>query len=252
MKIRLLLALLLLAVVLAGVSPGLAQTGQEPKTPRLVTLDLKDVPLAEAIRRVVAATDLSVIIAGELPQEPRVTMRLKDSDPVEALAQLSMAGQLQCIPVRSDHPTVLIYTYPEGQPGRMVGRPAGAPQPKPSAAPEPPASSLNQYLGGLIVDLNAKDMPLRDVIARLMEQIPSQGPLPLPVSIVVDESVSKDIRVTARLSKMSMSWVLDSLLAQAGLTSAVRAGPYTAGSPPLVIIYIVPKPELQVSSGKPG
>ena len=82
-----------------AVMPSFAQKPiTKPDIPggiRRVTLDLKSVPLADAIRQVIAATNLSVVVSSELPKEPRVTMRLVDADPVTILQLLGKMGNLR-------------------------------------------------------------------------------------------------------------------------------------------------------------
>ena len=71
----------------------------------------------------------------------------------------------------------------------------------------------------------------------------------------------ESLRVTARVRKMKLTWVLDDLVEQAGLTHglqelrAMLGGPPAAAlptpqSPARYVIYIVPKPELRVSGSK--
>ena len=59
--------------------------------------------------------------------------------------------------------------------------------------------------------------------------------------------------MTARVRKMRLSWVLDSIGEQAGLTYGLGQPAAEATPRPwekASIVYIVPKPELRVSSGK--
>jgi hypothetical protein len=190
-------------------------------------------------------------------------MRLKDADPVRTLNCLAELAQLAILvddrPVAGAPVAVIAprleATYPRVRRGTGAGGGGGG------AASEPARPSLGRYLPHVRVDLTVKDMSFRDVVAKLLEQVPSQEQMPRPVSIVVDESVSEDIRVTADLRKMSLGWVLESLLAQAGLTAAVEREEESAGPVPpgpiresllTVTIYIVPRPELRVSGGGPG
>jgi hypothetical protein len=278
------LALLALAPLLLCILPAVAQQQTpaaplEPPPPKTVTLDLKSVPLDEAINRVVAAApDISVLIAGTLPKEPRVTLRLTDADPTAALGMLATAGGL----LFNDASSQVATPLPRGPGGFPImhdvvmiwarEEPRG-PRPSPPA-PEAAAPALT---GGAIgvniaVDLNVKDAPFREAIDEMAKQIPATS----HVRLIVDESVPKDLRVTARLSKMPLNWVIDSLVQQAGLTYGVQDEPdpevvavwesrYNAGTtdwtsaqqgiataPRLHTVYIVPKPELHVSGSVGG
>ncbi len=268
------------AVVLAAVCLSVAPAGaQRPGAagrpevfvPRKVTLDLKNVPLADAIRQVIAATDLSVIVSGELPREPRVTLRVVNAEPVGVLELLAHAGQLEFSPVQHGEMTViLIGPIGARPPANMPGGWRVGPVPSASAGEAtPPAAAIMET--NLAVDLDVDNAPFRDAIANIAKQIPETEQLRL----VVDEAVPKDLRVTARLRKMRLNWVLDSLIQQANLTYGVQdqvdpkvlevlKGRLAAGmmgqaemqeqlakAPRVRTIYIVPKPELRVSSAGP-
>jgi hypothetical protein len=273
MRARIWLAIAL-GLMLAACVPAVAQTpgaaGAATPTvwaPKKVTLDLKDVPMDEAIRRVVAATDLSVLIAGEIPKAPRVTMRLTENDPREVLQLLSYTGGFSYNESqrgeRREPAVVLLFQREAPLP------PQQAPQPTrgPAAAPVPalPWTQVTQVATNVTVDLDLSNTPFRDAVAEIVKQIPANDQW----HIVVDDSVPKDLRVTARVRKMRWDWVLDSLVEQAGLTYGLQddvdpkflkqlsdLGQGQAGlsvvppnAPRLRTVYIVPKPELRVSSG---
>lgn len=277
MKARLLLVCLSLAVIAAGASSGLAQRGapEERKPVKLVTLDLKDVPLADAVRQILAATDLSVVFVGDLPREPKVTMRLKEADPIPTLEMLANFAGFQFSPYR--HPEVGApvavlaplreLTYPPVHGGIVTGGGGGGGGGRADLAPP----SLPDEITSLVVDLDMKDAPFREAIAAVDKQVHAVA----RTSLLVDDSVPQDLRVTARLHKMPLSWVLTSLVQQAGLTYGIQDTPapevvarvegmlkagminelsatqqLTSGSRSYTI-YIVPRPELRVSNG-PG
>jgi len=119
------------------------------------------------------------------------------------------------------------------------------------------------------VDLDVSNVSLREAIAEIAKQVPATD----RVRIVVDELVPQELRVTARVRKMRLNWVLDSLIEQAnltyglqdevdpalvrqleerlgqGLTSDIAVTQRLATAPRVRTIYIVRKPELRVLSG---
>lgn len=206
------------ALALAGVGCAAAMRPPLPHAPKApparVTLALQNVPLSEAVTQLLARANLSVMILGTLPAEPRVNMQLEGADPVTALELLARIGHL--VIQSSDSPgggrVVAIGPAPEGRSrekgaGRM---PALVPPPFPDA------------LSRVAVDLEAKDMPLRDAIALLTCQIPA---LPDQFRIVIDPSVPPDTRVTAHLHKVPLTWVLAALLQETQLTYGVQEEP---------------------------
>jgi hypothetical protein len=106
-----------------------------------------------------------------------------------------------------------------------------------------------------LVDLEVKDAPIRETMAKLSEVS--------SIKIVVHEAVLKEIKVTARMYRMPLGEVLALIVGQANLTYTVGSTPdktdkgqYEAGMitereyrsrPGNPEIYIVPKPELKVS-----
>ena len=239
-----------------------------PQEAKRVTLELKDVPLAEAVRLVLAATDLSVLVAGEIPDEPRVTMRLTDSDPVTVLQLLANAGMLDFNSgsMRAGEAPVTLLAARSALPSRgarRTTRPSGA------SEAEPPPASAGLIETNVVVDLDVSNVSLREAIAEIAKQVPATD----RVRIVVDELVPQELRVTARVRKMRLNWVLDSLIEQAnltyglqdevdpalvrqleerlgqGLTSDIAVTQRLATAPRVRTIYIVPKPELRVVSG---
>jgi len=265
-----------LALILS-IAPAAAQTssvraeGRVARAPeaKRVTLELKDVPLAEAVRLVVAATDLSVLVVGEIPDEPRVTMRLADSDPIAVLRLLATAGMLDfdAGAMRSDQVPVVLLLRREAVRGsfaRSTTRPSRASE----AEPTPASAGLIEI--NAAVDLDVSNVSFREAIAEIAKQVPVTD----PVRIVVDDSVPQELRVTARVRKMRLNWVLDSLIEQANLTYGLQdevdpavvrqleqmleQGLTTdvamrerlvATASRVRTIYIVPKPELRVMSG---
>jgi hypothetical protein len=268
MKARNWLVYLALTLSLAPCLPARAQ-GQRgmpaqpegARVPKRVTLDLKGVPLDDAIRQILAATDLSVIITGELPKEPRVTLRLIDSDPDCVLQQLAEFGALRFGEQGGYSGGRVVIIGPQQIPfGAGPGGPGRSPQTtgtqEQAAAAAQLWSRAMPGAGAVSVDLDLSSTPFRDAVAEIMKQLPADD----RAHIVVDDSVPRDLRVTARVRKMSLIWVLDSIVEQAGLTyGSVYEPPRPTPAAPNMVpaprsgvwtIYIVPKPELRVSNGK--
>ncbi|HUU53973.1 MAG TPA: hypothetical protein VMY87_03545 [Armatimonadota bacterium] len=276
MKRRFWTTYLALALLMGSCIPVFAQgsrgTAPPPSSlvtewkPKPVTLDLKSVPLNEAIEQIVAATDLPVLRVGDIPAEPRVTMVLRESNPIEVLQLLSGAGDLRFDVSQhyvSDPAVALIAVMNRsslGPGGRFVSRK--------TVSESAPAQTIPVEIH-LAIDLNVEDAPFREAVAQITAQIPDTE----QVQIVVDDSVPDDIRVTARVHKMRLSWVLDNLVSQAdlsyglqdqvdpkvaeswrlryeeGLTDSASLSRALARAPRLRTIHIVPKPELKVSAG---
>ncbi len=268
-----------LALLMVSCLPAMAQGSAGPTTrrpmasepewkPKPVTLDLKGVPLNEAIEQVIAATDLAVLRVGEIPAEPRVTMILVESNPTEVLRLLSEAGSLRYSESRrmASGPLLVLLAA-----DKAVAR--AAERRRRSAAPatvseSAPAQRMPVEMH-LVIDLNVEDAPFREAVAQITAQIPESK----QVRIMVDDSVPDDIRVTARVHKMRLSWVLDNLVGQAdlayglqeevdptvalmwqiwlneGLTNYLSMREGLAGASRVKTVHIVPRPELQVSSG---
>lgn len=269
MKARNWLVYLALTLTLGPCLPARAQgqramppQPESARTPKRVTLDLKGVPLDDAIRQILAATDLSVVITGELPKEPRVTLRLIDSDPDCVLQQLAEFGALRFGEQGGHTGGLVVIIGPQPIPyAAGPGGPGRAPQTTGVQEQEPsPAVPWNRVIPGensaTTIDLDLSSTPFRDAVAEIVRQLPAA----VQARIVVDDTVPRDLRVTARVRKMPLIWVLDSIVEQAGLTYGSVYTPLkpTPAAPSMVpppnsgvwTIYIVPKPELRVSNGK--
>ncbi len=142
-----------------------------------MTLDLNSVPLREAVKQFLAATDLSVVIVGDLPMEPRITMRLKDANPIDALCMLATLGNLefntsyqaggQSGP-NGPPPVAALAARPRRPLDRSLDHAAPPGQPN---APGLPALSLPPGVSDLPVSLNVKDERFDEAINILNNQI---------------------------------------------------------------------------------
>ncbi len=249
-----------------------------PPQPKLVTLDLNNVPLREAVKQIINASNASIIILGEIPMEPKVTLRLRDAYPASALSLIAKLGRLdfdsytdgyQSVSVIAPKPDVL---FPQAE-GRSAGRTiVGGGPGSIEWRPFLPAPALPEESTGLTADLQVKDAPLAEVIAALNSQIPAER----GVQVLVDESAPKDLRVTARFHKMPIPWILTNIVEQTGPTFGVQSSPdpqivaainkrfeggmmttqqrqeEMAHTLRVYTVTIVPKPELQVTGGNGG
>ena len=251
-----------LALLMASCLPAMAQGSAGPAPapeaewqPKRVTLDLKGVPLDDAIKLVIAETDLSVLVTGKIPEEPRVTMRLAESDPIGVLQLLSRAGSLTFAvsPYASsgESGVVLLAAEDAVESPRATPRRTSQSTSAPEAAHRPALawSRAMPAAQRVTIDLDLNDTPFRDAVAEIVKQIPADD----RARIVVDDSVPEDLRVTARVRKMKLTWILDSIVEQADLTygthSQRTADALHSPRQSVVTVYIVPKPELRVSSG---
>lgn len=246
-----------LVVMLAACVPAVAQrqavavaAAETMWAPKKVTLDLKGVPLDEAIRQVVAATDLSVLITGEIPKEPRVTMRLAQSDPMGVLQLLAQASGLRYAESQRDRvsePAVVLLAARETFGGDTSRGPQSTRTPEEAPKPARNWIMIMPAATQATIDLDLNNTPFREAVAEIAKQIPTSD----QARIVVDDLVPQDTRVTARVRKMNLTWVLDSIVEQAGLTYGVQhqTASDVGRGPGERTIYIVPKPEIRVSGG---
>ena len=176
-----------ISVKATAIGPAMGPKAEMTRPPKLVTLNLENVPLREALQQFLAASDFSVIIIGDVPEEPKVTMRLKDVDPISALQTLTRLGYLDFQIDTSSHagaPVAAIsagYAWQQAQQSRrssvniggdFSGATGSFPGPLMAVAPLP---SLPAEVSGLIVDLEAKNLPFREAIAKLDAQIPASA-----------------------------------------------------------------------------
>jgi hypothetical protein len=90
-----------------------------------------------------------------------------------------------------------------------------------------------------LVDLKAEDTTAAEAMAALEKQLTKWR-------IIVDETVSRDIKVNAKVVKMPFREVMRLLLGQAGLTFSVESH-LGDGVRPAGTIHVVPPPTIEVS-----
>jgi general secretion pathway protein G len=248
----LLLALLLLPCLAFGAASTPAQAAKK------ITLDYQDARFGVVLAEITKAGDFPYVIAGpDIDEDLRVIIRLKDVEPAKALVLVCEAIGFECkmkdgvalitIPsgrffeigreewktrIRAkEEPTVTIAgrevpvlgAITAGErppaPGRLATLLAGLDvgSVPPGAASTPAAPSFEGV--SKLVDLELKNSPLPEAMAQLSKV---SG-----VEIRVDDSVPKDIRLTANVRKMPLGELLSVLVEQAGLTYSVGEGEIT-------------------------
>ena len=250
---------------LAVLAVILLPQGQSPK----ISLDLKDASPKDAITQITKVAKLPCVFSGELPDKPTVTSTFQDVDAILALKMVCEATGL--ITSEQDEKTKLVIrrspvSLPvDGVNARVIGAvPASTWLNRAYSLDASPASFEGDCK---LVDLEVKDAPLREAMEKISQ---ASG-----VAIVVDDTVSKDIKVNATIRKLPLRQILSDLVSQANLTYTVENKPdpevvrglearFKAGlmpqteydkelrsAPQIPTIYIVPKPEMKVT-GAPG
>ncbi|NIM04726.1 MAG: hypothetical protein GTO55_02200 [Armatimonadetes bacterium] len=219
--------------------PGFPFAG--PNEGKKVTITLNDVAIREALNMLSKAADISFAIQGEIPKDLRVTANLHNASPKAAFELICESAGLACdynyvnkTFVVSVRPTATI----SGRRVPLVGAQMFRTDPETLAAyfgeGEPLPSSLGvreelalrrrmQRMGiprrsfpedGVRVDLEVKDAPFREAMAKLAKAA--------NVIIVVDEQVPKELKVTAIIRQVMFDQALFMLVSQANLTYVVE------------------------------
>jgi hypothetical protein len=254
----------LLAALIAAVWAPLV-CGAPAATPSVPQVVLRDAPVLDALNQVGKAYGLQIIARG-IPEDLRVSadIVLSGLAPEEALSVICKAAGLNP-PVRFDPLNAYIISGPAtatvaGSDVPILGAVALTPPLVGGAAlPVSPGVAGNERMSfageDKLVDLEVKDAPIREVMAKLSA---ASG-----FSIDVAEPVSNQLKVTAKIYRMPIGDVLSMIVDQANLTYTVSYGVnelakqrYDAGlanaqeleskrgKPE---IHIVPKPELTVT-----
>jgi len=204
-----------------------------------VTLAVKDTPVGQVIDQITKEAGISYALQGEVPLDRKVTIRLNSADPTQALFLVCRAAGLEGTPSAGGWiirvpPVVTVSGATVPVLGALqysvipdlffTGGRAGAQE-----LPQFPSHTA-------LVSLDVKDAPLPDAVAQLAKAA--------KVSIRVDESVSKGIKVTARLYQTPLREVLGLLVGQANLSYTVGEAEEAGGAP---VVVIVPRPYLEVS-----
>jgi hypothetical protein len=238
-----------------------------------ISIEFKDAPVVDAIKQLIEDEPVSIAFR-DIPEDLRVTATIRDASPEEAVRLLCEAAGLEWQDVGRDSgvirmpPSVTVGGSRVPLVGAMPVGPRGptlpsvtmsVPQLTLEASPGVPWVSQEPARPTFdgddkLVDLDVKDAPIREAMAKLAE---ASG-----IPIHVADPVSNDLKVTARVYRMPLGDVLSLIVTQANLTYTVgyvktdraeakyKAGLITAeeyesskGTPE---IYIVPKPELTV------
>jgi len=263
-----------------------ATTATSALTGKRVTVKLKDAQVVDVLMGLARDAGKSVAFRGDFPK-PTVTVSFRDVDIARAVAMVCDAARLTCEAVPEGW---LISTAPAVSVGgssvpllgavSVSGGTSGAGSMASTFAEHLKAwdAALKQARGQMslpgapgaygakppdfqgddrLVDLDVKDVPLREAMAKLSE---ASG-----IEIVVHEAVPKEVKITARIYQMPLAEVLSLIVDQANLTYTVAFAPgpdakkqHEAGliterdsleRRDVATVHIVPRPELTVSLG---
>lgn len=233
--------------------------GPRTKEAPRVTLTLQDVPFSTALQVIAQAANVDILrepgnsnIYRVVPR-PTVTMGGTQIPVVGAVtlgpgADGGAAGGAAGLPAPGSglgtNPLVWpsgtpAFTWPTGTaPFPSAGGPAFV---FPEPGPQVPATTLPTAAAGeKLVDLDVKDMSIREAMARLAKASGFQ--------ITVHPAVPKGIKVTARAFGVPAEWLLNQIVEQAHLTvvkEAVKGKPSAAKA---YRYHIVPVPTIRISA----
>jgi len=238
------------------------------------TLNVKDAPVEDVLRMAAKAGGFDLVLAG-IPKDLRVSLEVNDLNPEQIIDAVCKSTGLSCIKISpkiyaitgnamvdvsgSRVPVVGAITMSAPSMDYITG---GAAAPYMTAEPSGvelaairSAMPMGFDGGDKLVDLEVKDAPIREVMAKLSAATGFR--------IEVAEPVSDQLKVTARIYRMPIADVLSMIVGQANLTYTVSYGVdenakrrYDAGliaiqeyesSRGKAEIHIVPRPELTVT-----
>jgi len=243
-----------------------AETPYEAYWVRSVNVDFQDTPITDAIKALARDLDRPVLFPRQFPKDLRVTLSLRGADPEHAVRMVCEAAGLTC---KIDRASVVITAPPTVNVGGaqvpLLGAmsvSSGLPGIYMPGASRSVLRVLQTAEGHAsfagddkLVDLEVKDAPIRETMAKLSEVS--------SIKIVVHEAVPKEIKITAKMYRMPLGEVLSLIVGQANLTYTVALAPgadakqrYESGlitrqeyleRQDVATVHIVPKPELKVS-----
>lgn len=277
-------------VVLVPVAVGFSFAVTFGMEERQVTLDLRDSPVGDALRTVFRDTPFSFTLSPEVDKQKKVTVSLKGVPLAAALRAIGNAANLEItaepdnrwVYVVKPRPTVTMGGAQVPVVGAMTlgADPAGAGGGTGISRgfyfvgpTEDTASLLTRVGTGVgrgyalgvppagpgekLVDLDVKEAPIREAMAQLAK---ASG-----VEIVVHPAVSPQIKVTVRAFTVPADWLLTTIVSQCHLTVVTETIP--AHVAPLVSAeqgeqqqflpgrcryHIVPPPEIRVTGVPEG
>ena len=232
-----------------------------------ITIELKDAPVVDAIMQLIKDEPVSIAFR-DIPEDLRVTATIRDASPEEAVMLLCAAAGLEWEDVGRDGGVIRMPASVTVGGARVpvvgamsVGSRVSPTVPLairgPVEAPWISPDRARPTFDGddKLVDLEVKNAPIRDVMAKLS----TASGFPIEVT----EPVSDELKVTAKIYRMPIGDVLSMIVDQANLTYTVSYGVnenakrrYEAGLATIQEyesargkpeIHIVPKPELTVS-----
>jgi hypothetical protein len=233
-----------------------------------ISLEFNAVSLVEALKMISGAAEVSYAIRGEIPVDLRVTAFLRNASPEAAFGLVCDSAGLACdynpvtrtfvvfapqtVDLSGVQVPVLGAVHAQGLSVRTAGggtsggaRPFfGLPYGEDSVMREEmmragiPGVPFEE--DGRLVSLEVKDAPFREAVQELAEQA--------GVDLVIEESVSKDLKVTATIRDVMFDEALFYLTSQANLVFSVMEE--KEGK---TVLRISPVPVLQVTvSGAEG
>lgn len=242
---------LLVAVGLLTASAGVAQErAQRRIVPRpeedepipRISVEMRDAPVLDVVEAL-AQHGVSYVLTGEVPPDATVTVKFQDLDMETALRTLQLACSQVGAGCQVYGGDVLILFPMEKQRGGGSERGAGGDSEGGHALVPPSDQELERSVANSLVDLEAEDAPLRDVVAQLNAQLSEHT----KAYITVDDSVPEGIRITAKVHKMPFAWLLRNLTAQADLSWSKDYESREGERHGYVVVHVVPKPVLKTS-----
>ena len=215
-----------------------ATTATSALTGKRVTVKLKDAQVVDVLMGLARDAGKSVAFRGDFPK-PTVTVSFRDVDIARAVAMVCDAARLTCEAVPEGW---LISTAPAVSVGGSSVPLLGAVSVSGATSGAGSTGGLAKQLAAVhaalrqarvhmslpgvpgaygakppdfqgddrLVDLDVKDVPLREAMAKLSE---ASG-----IEIVVHEAVPKEVKITARIYQMPLAEVLSLIVDQANLT----------------------------------
>jgi len=256
------------AVAAAGAARERRHVGQFPSGANadLVTLEVTDLPLREAMAKLCQTSGVDVVAYGDLPPAIRMTAH---AYLVPLGAFLENVSEQSGLAVQYEHLNAVGKPIPRD--AHLLGQQVTGPFPyhyRYYLVPLPKVSltdrgktvptggwgsPFSEEFIGPLVDLEATNLPLREALAKLV---------PAGQDVIVHKAVPETIHITAKLYRVPLDWLGQVLTTDTGLElktqhvtaeGAVVPGPedqlrhLTPPSEVHTRYYIVPKSELKVT-----
>jgi hypothetical protein len=244
---------LLVAVGLLTASAGVAQQRGQSRRPEedelapRITLEMRNAAVLDVVDAL-ARQGVSYVLSGEIPSDATITVMFQNLDMETALHTLGLACSQVGVGCQALGSDVLILFPMEKRRRGGSERGASGDSDGGRALVPPSDQELERYVANRLVDLEAEDAPLRDVITQLNAQLSEHT----KAYIIVDDSVPEGIRITAKVHKMPFAWLLRNLTAQANLSWSKDYESREGEGQNYVVVHVVPKPVLKTSRAQGG